>query len=866
MKLVGLILCYIGILEKVRATSGNNNDGVPQLSKDSSVLSINSQKKFVVISQSELLKNNSLQAPSESSDGSWELNSVQPKKGFFSERYTIHHKELKAQFRKDYPFAALVDTFFGTEAGGHMFPGTTLPFSMVKMGVDVVDTINTDAHAGYLTNGDVVGISLLHESGTGGTPTYGVVAQLPMMVRDVGAVDITKQLGFERSSPDSGHIGYYKVRLNNSVIVEFSSADRSGIYQYRFPAEESLRPVVMVNVTHHLHSFGKPWWTQNFEKGYIQVSKDLKSYTGKVIISGGWSDPAAWAVSFYGIFDKPARSIRAFQGGKSVNGLKINFVNDQNRNFGVLFEFDESVKVLKSHVGVSFNKDSGIEDAKRNIAIDYPEEHKFDLDWSIENALDRWNDDVFNKVELVVDQEDPVVVEKLLTSLYGVHMMPTDKSGSEAPWDTSEPYYDDWFTIWDTFRCLHPLFNFFNQDRSAEMVRSLIEIWRQEGFMPDGRSASRSGRTQGGSNSDIVLADAFLKNITHGIDWEDGFKAMQTNAEVVPPYIMDSRAIDSTNKYGRGALSDWLKYGYVSKRFSRSVTRTMEYAYDDFALYQVAKGLGKNEEAKRYLERSKNWQNLWNPHAFTVRYSYTGFIQPKDQEGNFVNEKYDPLSCYGCYWEDDTYEGKPVEYTWNVPFDMEQLKSFIGSDDVFQQRLDHMFGLYGDSLADIGNEPSMLTPYLYNFINRQDRTAETVTYLIDTYFKTGPKGLPGNADGGALQAWLFFGLIGFYPIAGTDIYLLSSPKVSYVKFKNLPNLGEVEIIAHNLYPSGKKDASSRNIYIKSVTVNGYRLTRNWLFHEELFSENGSSVEFEMTDKPVHWDENGHVPLSLGHEG
>ncbi|AGO10688.1 AaceriADR339Cp [[Ashbya] aceris (nom. inval.)] len=782
----------------------------------------------------------------------------------FAERYTVHHKELKAQYRKDYPFAAVVDTFFGTEAGGHMFPGTALPFSMCKMGVDVIDTAQTDAYAGYLTNGEVVGISLLHASGTGGSPTYGVVSQLPMMAPSVGAVDISRQIGFQRSTTDSGHVGYYKVRLNNSVTVEFSSGERSGLYKYRFPSAVGMRPIVMVNVTHHLHSFGRPWWTQNFEKGYIQVNKDMRSYSGKVVIAGGWSDPGAWTVYFYGIFDHAATGIRAFQGTRSVNGLKINLVNDQNKNFGVIFEFAEDVRVLKSHVGISFNKDDGVEIAKWNIVRDIPPEHKFDLSWSVENALKRWDEEVFSKMVLFPANEDPVSIELLHNAIYGVHLMPTEKSGPDAPWETEEPYYDDFFTIWDTFRCLHPLLHFFNQERSAEIIRSLIEIWRHENYMPDGRSGDRSGRTQGGSNADIVLADAYVKRIGGQINWEDGFKAMKANAEVIPPLIIDPMAPDSTNKYGRGALSDWLSHGYVTNGYSRSLTRTMEYAYNDFALYQVAKGLNKTEDAQRYLARSANWQNIWNPHAHIARYNYSGFIQPKDEHGNFVANKYTPLSCFGCYWSDDAYEGKPVEYGWAVPHDMETLRGLIGSEDVFVQRLDDMFGLYGDALADLSNEPSFLTPYLYNYVNRHDRTVETIHYLLQNNFKPGPKGLPGNSDAGAMQAWLFFALIGFYPVAGTDLYLLSAPKFSYLKFTRLPNLGEVEIIAHDLFPNGKRTADARNIYVKSVVINGFALNRNWVYHEELFSEHGSKLEFYMTDKPVAWDKNGPYPPSYGH--
>lgn len=783
-----------------------------------------------------------------------------------------HWAAIPQGLLEEYPYLSYVDVFYGTEGGGHMFPGVTLPFGMCKMGVDVVKYPSGDAYAGYQESGDVVGVSMLHESGTGGSPTYGVVSQLPMLSRSLDLIDTTRQLGFDRSQPDTGHLGYYKVSLNNSVSIEFSAGAKSGLFQYTFPVDPVLNPVVMVNVTHHLHSFGRPWWTQDFKSGYIKVSKDLKSYRGKLVVAGGWSDPGSWTVSFHGTFDTPAKSIRAFYGSKSYDGLRINFAKSKNKNMGVLFEFENGTKVIKSHVGVSFNKGSGVEIAAQNILDDYPEARRFDLDWSVRNVVAKWHDEVFSKVDLDLELEDPTNVEKFYTSLYGTHFMPVDKSGKEAPWTTDEPYYDEWFTLWDTFRCLHPLFNIFNRKRGTDLVRSLIEIWRHEGYMPDGRSAGRSGRTQGGSNSDIVLADAYVKGLREGINWGDGLEAMATNAEKVPPYIRDPAAPDSTNKFGRGALEDWLKYGYVTRRFSRSLTRTMEYSYNDFALYVVSRGMGQHESASKYLKRSSNWQQIWNFNASHPDYGYKGFIQPKDANGNFETTGYDPVRCLGCYWRDDQYEGKPVEYGWAIPHDIQTLKEFIGSDKVFMERLDDMFELHGKGLADIGNEPSFLTPYLFNFINAQYRTSETLNYLINNRFTTGVKGLPGNSDAGAMQAWLWFGLIGLYPIAGTDVYLITSPKLSSLEL-DLGETGKVSIAAKNLYGDPYTgydsdliigEATDKNIYIAEAWLNGKQLTRNWITHDELFGENGGSLEFFMTNVPVHWDKSGEYPPSRGH--
>lgn len=761
------------------------------------------------------------------------------------------------QFTSKYSFLKWVDVFYGT-LGGHMFSGTAVPFGMCKMGVDVINSKKGDAYSGFQPDGEVVGVSLLHESGTGGAPTYGVVSQLPMIASSASSVDVTRQISFKRKSPDVAHIGYYKVELDNGVDIEFSSKDRSGLYEYTFPElKDNGKPIIMVNVSQHLHSFGRPWWTQNFRSGQIKVSSDLKSYQGKVTINGGWTDPGEWTVSFFGKFDKPARKVATFRNGRTLPFLRRMQSYSGESDIGVLFEFDEDTTVLKSHVGISFNKNEGVKVAAQNLLDDYPEDSQFDLTWSVASALESWNDKLFKKFEMNVNEEDPLIISKLYNSLYGTHLMPTNKSGAEAPWDNGEPYYDDWFTLWDTFRCLHPLINIISQDHGAEMVRSLIDIWEVEGFMPDGRSGDRSGRTQGGSNSDIMLADAFIKNVHQGIDWEKGFQAMYTNAEVEPPYIEDPMANDSTNKFGRGALKEWLELGYITRNYSRSVTRTMEYSYNDFALYIVAKGLGKKDLAKTYLERSKNWRNIWNPNAKSVNihYDYTGFVQPRNSDGTFAQHRYDPFTCFGCYWRDDEYEGKPVEYGWSVPFDMKTLLEYIGSKAMFEKRLDDMYAFCGhENVVDIGNEPSFLTPYLYAYINRQDKTSALVDWIINTKFKTGPRGLPGNSDAGAMQAWLTFALLGFYPVAGTDIYLLTSPKVNYLKLKSMPNVPDIEIFAHNLY----SEFGVRNNFIEKVVINDKELDKNWFRHSELF-EHGGTIEYYMSEKPLDWDSDKECP-------
>lgn len=220
------------------------------------------------------------------------------------------------------------------------------------------------------------------------------------------------------------------------------------------------------------------------------------------------------------------------------------------------------------------------------------------------------------------------------------------------------------------------------------MIRGIIDIWKYEGFMPDGRSGNYNGLVQGGSNADNVLADAYVKGLP-GINWTEAYQAMLKDAEVVPYNSFNQ--IDPSNgiQQGRGALYDWLPLGYVSSdKSTRAISRTIEYSLNDFSLSQVAKAVAPND-VEKYLSRSANWQNIW-AHNFTHK-GFTGFPVPRLSTGEFNVTDYNPAVCGGCEWTSITYEGTPFEYAFTVPHDMETLIEFMGGADEFERRLDYIF-------------------------------------------------------------------------------------------------------------------------------------------------------------------------------
>jgi putative alpha-1,2-mannosidase len=237
-----------------------------------------------------------------------------------------------------------------------------------------------------------------------------------------------------------------------------------------------------------------------------------------------------------------------------------------------------------------------------------------------------------------------------------------------------------------------------------EQIRSLIDIWRFDGYLPDARSSNYNGRTQGGSNADNVLADAYVKGVRGAVNWEDGYKAMVKDADVTPAnYPVDPMAPDSSTHQGRGALPDWLSLGYITPTFSRAVSRAVEYAYNDFGLYQVASGLGKEDDAQRYLNRSRNWRNHWNPDQTSLGFS--GFVVPRNSTG-FIDV--DTLDA-GGYWTDPYYEASAWAYSFADVHDMKETVKMMGGAETVLDRLNTMFteGASGSSgtIFDPTNEP-----------------------------------------------------------------------------------------------------------------------------------------------------------------
>jgi predicted alpha-1,2-mannosidase len=551
------------------------------------------------------------------------------------------------------------------------------------------------------------------------------------------AFDTLADLSQPRASPDEGGVGWYKSSLANGVTVELAASEHAGLYSYAFPKAKNASSSIVVDVSHVLTSFRGLGWEQHYSGGVFELLSD-GHYEGSGTYNDGWNLSPDWTIYFCGSFNQQISGSRVFAQNNNNTNPSSNGVAGSGRLGGV-FTFDESE--VTSRVGISF-----LSTRKACQNLDDEIDEQASVQSLAKAAQDRWNQDIFNKIQ--VSSAKTEYLELLYSSLYGMFLIPSNRTGENPEWSSSEPYYDNVFTLWDTHRCHTSLFQIVQPTAYEEFIRSLIDIWRHDGSMPDARSSNFNGRVQGGSNADNVLADAYVKGVRGAVNWIDGFSAMQTDAEVTPLLeIIDPKAPDASTKEGRGALLDWLQYGYITPRFTRAVSRAVEYYTNDLGLYQVAADLGRPEEAATYLNRSRNWRNHWNPNATSE--GHCGFMVPRSANGSFIPQ--DPEDCGGCYWGDAYYEDNAWIYSMNAIHDVAELKKRMGGDDRFVDRIDKLFEL---NIFNTGNEPGFTSPYLYNFVQGQQWRSVERARNISSMYTSGEAGLPGNSDAGAMESLL----------------------------------------------------------------------------------------------------------------
>ncbi|KAI8950335.1 alpha-1,2-mannosidase-like protein [Xylaria longipes] len=658
--------------------------------------------------------------------------------------------------------------------------------------------------------------------------------------------------------------GYFAIGLNNSVYVEMTATAHTSLFRFNFPSEADVpytypasgddgipqtvpnSPLILMDLIDLGNTRSGGDIEVNATTGRMKGGGKFRASFGK------GSYKAYFCADFRGaeiqrtgtfLHTKVTDSVQAL--GDSYSNVRI-----PQGSAGTWVQFAAAPKnQILARVGVSFISAS---QACLNGEQEVPD---FQFSRVVTAAEVAWQE----KLSVIKADHTGLNLDLLKTfwsGLYRTMLSPQDYTGENPLWQSDEPYYDSFYCIWDSFRAQHPLLTIIDPETQTDMVRALIDIYKHEGKLPDCRMSFSQGFTQGGSNADVVLADALIKNLTRGINWELGYEAVVSDAEDEPSDWWAS---------GRGGIESWLTLGYIpvddddrkgTGPLSRTISRTVEYAYDDFTIALMARELGHKADETKYLKRSHNWKNLWQA-EYDDRYrdkatggiqgsSWKGFLQPRFRNGTFSEQTARTCSPiyeqHVCYFDTrhSTYEGSPWLYSFYVPQDMASLVSLMGGPTSFVERLDYF---HSSGINYMGNEPNFLPTFQFHYAGRPGRSAYWVHQYIPSLFNSSVAGIPGNDDC-AMGAFSAFAFMGFFPVAGQNVYLLTPPLFREVSIRTPDGKGWATLRNANF------DSEYTNMYIQSAKLNGKPYTRNWITHD--FFVNGGVLEFVLGPTESEW--------------
>jgi predicted alpha-1,2-mannosidase len=743
--------------------------------------------------------------------------------------------------QKQENYIQYVNPLIGTQKMGHTYPGATVPFGAVQLSPDtdeqphnVQGKYNRNAYkycAGYnYDDREIVGFSHTHFSGTGHSdlgdflimPTAGALQLEP------GAKDNPKsgyRSAFSHQS-EKAEPNYYKVLLeDDGITAEMTTTTRVGFHQYTFPKSDNAH--IIFDLMHGIYNYDdKNVWT------FVRVEND------HTIV--GYRQTNGWArtrtVYFAMEFSKPFTNYgfknyekQDYKGFWRKFDQTKNFPEAAGKQIRAYFDFKtEAAEKIKVKFALSPVSTDG---AMNNLKTETP-------DWDFEKVKragqDAWNREL-GKIAVTADSKDDLV--NFYTAMYHTFLSPTvymDAGGAYKGLDQNVHEARGFtnyttFSLWDTYRALHPFFNIVQPKRNREMIGSMLAHYDQSvhKMLPVWSHYANENWCMIGYHSVSVIADAIVKGNTTGIDAQKALDAMVQTART---------------KYYDG-LDSYMRLGYVADEGnSSSVSKTLEYAYDDWAIAQAAKKLNRTQIYDEFIKRSENWKNVYDSSA--------GFTRPKLANGKFV-EKFDPLKTEG----EGFIEGNAWNYSLYVPHNPSEMIEMMGGRAKFAAHLDELFtmnlpdsffaeteditreGIIGGYIH--GNEPSHHVAYLYNWTDTPWKTQERVRMILKHQYHATPDGLGGNDDCGQMSAWFLFSALGFYPVApGSDQYQLGSPAIKSAVIK-LENGKTLAIEAQN--------QSDKNVYVQKVLVNGKEITRTYLTHAEII--NGGKITFMMSDKP-----------------
>ncbi len=701
--------------------------------------------------------------------------------------------------------ASHVDPFIGTGGHGHTYPGASMPFGMVQLSPDTRLTGWDGCSAYHFSDNVLYGFSHTHLSGTG-CSDYGDILFVPT----VGEVRL------ERGGPDDTSAGYcsrfsheresaapgcYSVTLDDyGILAELTATRRVGVHRYTYPKSDSSNIIIDLSHRDDVISSGLHFVSDTEIEGFRR--------------SRAWAKDQH--VYFYARFSKPFSREGIAVGGKLQEGATHAMGEDVKAFIG--FETDEDEEILVK-VALSAVDTEG---ARRNLEAEAP---GWDFDLFQDGAREAWNESL-GRIEIRGGTEEQHNV--FYTALYHSMLAPNlymDADGRYRGMDLEIHEADGYehytvFSLWDTYRAEHPLFAIIEQDRTVDFLRTFISQYEQGGLLPVWELGANETFCMIGYHAVPVIADAYIKGI-RGFDIEKAYEAMKHSA------TRDHFGLDAYREYG------FIPAGSEGE----SVSKTLEYAYDDWCIAQIALELGLEEDYSEYIQRAQSYKNVFDPG--------TGFMRAR-MSGGFY-EPFDPAEVNFNYTEANSWQ-----YSFYVPQDVEGLIGLMGGRKRFIKMLDELFEtsseLTGRGQVDItgmigqyahGNEPSHHMAYLYSYAGAPWKTQEMARRIMGELYTGGPAGLCGNEDCGQMSAWYVLSALGFYPVTpGSDIYVIGSP---------LFEKAVIDIGGGRSFTVRAEGVSDENVYIESAVLNGEPYGKSYIKHGDIFS--GGEIVFEMSSRP-----------------
>ena len=721
-----------------------------------------------------------------------------------------------------------VNTFIGTGGHGHVFPGATTPYGMVQLSPDT-RTLGWDACGGYhYTDSSIIGFSHTHLSGTGisdlGDFLFMPFTGNPKVVPGTAEnPDEGYRSRFSHNS-EKAEPGFYSVLLEDYEIkAELTATTRAGMHRYTFPANDKTG--LIIDLAHTIYPDRNP--SHEFK---IISDTEIAGYKG----SGGWAkEQHTW---FHAKFNKP------FKCEFFDDGEKLDDSNEaaSKKLLAVLTFDDASGKEVLAKVGISHVDYDG---ALKNLEAEITD---WDFDRVRQSAHQLWSDEL-NQIQTKGGTEDEKAI--FYTSLYHTSISPytfSDVDGryrgmDQKIYNSNGKTIYTVFSLWDTFRGQHPLKTITDPERDNDFINTLLTKYDQGGVLPKWELVANYTGTMIGYHSVPVIVDAYFKGIKD-FDVEKAYKAMveaatyRSDGFLWPNESVKEKLMPMAKKYNE-------EMGFVpSDLENESVSKALEYAYNDWCIAQMAKDLGKTDDYEKFMERSKRYTEYYDEE--------TGFMRGKNADGNW-REPFDPR--FSRHRQDDYTEGNAFQWSWFVPHDVPGLIELVGGEVKFAEKLDTLFNtsseLTGEEVSsDIsgligqyahGNEPSHHISHMYNYVGQSWKTQELTNEIMSELYFNDPNGLAGNEDCGQMSAWYVLNAMGFYSFCpGEPIYSIGRPVFDKVEI-NLPNGKVFTVIATN--------NSGKNRYIQSAKLNGETLTTAFFTHDNIV--NGGTLEFEMGANP-----------------